>query len=362
MEQTMAADVESLPPLYQKWATSLFTVPIPRERVANCADCAMCVPKEHQHPGAAYFQRSLKCCTYFPKLPNYLVGRALDGDTAGAERLRSFITTGTGAGKANLLGVFPGKQFSIVYAATSGEDFGKEPALLCPYAMDADGPEGPRCGIWQHRNSVCTTYFCKHVRGQTGHVFWQAFRNLLIDMETALAWWAAAELIPEAGPLLGSLPGEEPFSLERASTVDPWRLWRRSREEFYRATSELVEALTWDEALAIAGVKAQMRAREAQARFNAATSANVPARVQAGLYQVVRPGEQSTVLQAPGCTETFQVPSALLPLLVHFDGRNTEVILEEIKERAGINLTPDLVRRLCDFCVLQPVADEGSAV
>ncbi len=361
MDDTAAADAETLPPLYQKWAASLLSAPIPRERVATCADCAMCVPKEEQHAGVGYFQRSLKCCTYFPKLPNYLVGRALDGDNPGAERLRAFIAGEAGEAKANLLGVFPGTHYSVIYSATSTDGFGKDPGLLCPYAIEAEGPEGPRCGIWQHRNAVCTSYFCKHVRGQTGHIFWQSFRNLLIDMESALAWWAVAELIPEAGKLLGSLPVSDPHTFDLPAGVCSWRYWRGTRDAFYMATAELVEALRWEEAIAIAGIKTNMRAREVQARFDAATSSEVPARVRTATYQVVAPGERATVIQTPGSIETFQVPSSLLPLLAYFDGRETETVLADIKERTGVSVAPGLVRRLCDFRVLQPVGDEGGA-
>lgn len=357
MDELAVADVEVLPPLYQKWASSLLPAPIPRERVATCADCAMCVPKEEQHDGVGYYQRSLKCCTYFPKLPNYLVGRAIEGDNPGAARLRGFIAGESSAGKANPLGVFPGTHYSVIYSATSTENFGKDPNLLCPYAIEAEAPEGPRCGIWQHRNAVCTSYFCKHVRGQTGNIFWQSFRNLLIDMESSLAWWAAVELIPEVGPLFGSLPVSDPHNFELPAGADAWRFWKGTREDFYRGTSELVETLDWDDALAIAGIKARMRAREAQSRFADATTTEVPARVRSALFQVISPGERATVIQTPGSMETFQVPSALLPLLSYFDGRETDTILADIKERTGISVAPGLVRKLCDFRVLQPAGD-----
>jgi hypothetical protein len=153
----------------------------------------------------------------------------------------------------------------------------------------------------------------------------------------------------------------DPHNFELPADADAWRWWKGSREAFYRATSELVEALDWDDALAIAGIKARMRARESQSRFAAATTTVVPARVRTATYQVISPGERATVIQAPGSMETFQVPSALLPLLVYFDGRETETILVDIKERTGISVTSALVRKLCDFRVLQPVDDGGTA-
>lgn len=361
MDETSATDVETLPPLYQKWATALLPGGIPRERVATCGDCAMCAVSEEQHKEVGYFKRSLKCCTYFPKLPNYLVGRAIEGTTPGAERLRAFIAGSEGAATANLLGVFPGKQWLVVYNATSEQGFGRDAGLLCPYVIDADSAEGPRCGIWQHRNSVCSSYFCKHVRGQTGQIFWQVFRDLLVELESTLAWWAAVELVPKVGAMLGSLPSTEVYNVRPGVAEEMWRAWKGTREDFYRATAERVEALSFEEALSMAGIKARLRAGEVREQYAATTSQDVPAHVRGARYQVVRAGQQSTLLQTPGSMETFQVPTALMPLLVYFDGRETETILADIKERTGISVAPGLVRKLCDFRVLEPVVAGGTA-
>ena len=53
-------------------------------------------------------------------------------------------------------------------------------------------------------------------------------------------------------------------------------------------------------------------------------------------------------------TDPLQVPIELLSLLGRFDGRPTELVLDEIEQEVGIRLDPDLVRKLTDFELLIP--------
>src|SRR4051812_35747556 len=85
-----------LPPLYSRWATELLGGSIPRETLATCNDCAMCVKEGGAQPTSLYFfDASLKCCVYMPELANFLVGRAIAGDdresTAGRESVRKRV-------------------------------------------------------------------------------------------------------------------------------------------------------------------------------------------------------------------------------------------------------------------------------
>ena len=77
----MPSILESLPALYRNLFPSFFQGPIPEETKATCSACAMC---EAANPvriesvdGVNRFFRpaSTKCCTYHPRLPNYLVVR-----------------------------------------------------------------------------------------------------------------------------------------------------------------------------------------------------------------------------------------------------------------------------------------------
>src|SRR5687767_5199250 len=70
-----------LPPLYEAWIDQLLGSAIPPETVATCHDCAM-LPRagEEVVPGEDRFSPRVKCCTFQPSLPNFLVGRILSDE------------------------------------------------------------------------------------------------------------------------------------------------------------------------------------------------------------------------------------------------------------------------------------------
>ena len=67
--------------LYSRWLDSAFgTGALPDESRATCSDCAMCKPDSGFTPDADDDQvRFIRngCCTYYPDLPNFLVGQVL---------------------------------------------------------------------------------------------------------------------------------------------------------------------------------------------------------------------------------------------------------------------------------------------
>ncbi len=349
-------EIESLPLLYQRWVEALFPEGIPRERTATCLDCAMCGDEAACHDAAhAHFDPSLKCCTYFPALPNYLVGRAMDAESAGAAMLRAFIAArDPNRAEVTLLGVAPNYKFRTLYHAESPRFFGHDRDLLCPYAINADGPEGPLCGIWQHRNSVCSTYFCKHVRGETGRQFWLSLRNLLKGVESSLSWWCVTELIPEIEDAIhcSERPQENGFGMTLADNA--WRYWPGTAAEFYRACAERVEALEWAEVRAIAGIQTALQTRSAQRNHRQQIAPEVPARLKVTAYRVIQSGNDRTMLQGDPPGEDFEVPSLLVSLLAYFDGRPTEEILQAIYDDHQVEIDGGLLVRLCDFGALAP--------
>jgi hypothetical protein len=253
---------ESLPLLYQRWVEALLPAGIPREQAATCHDCAMCSGEEEAPRwDGDFFHPQAKCCTYFPVLPNFLVGRAVHAGTAGADVLRAFVE-GSAADQAevSLLGVAPQARFWRDYTSA---DFGRNPDRLCPYAIEQGSPGGPRCGVWQYRNGVCSTWFCKHERGNTGRAFWQSLNNLFQRLERSLRWWVIGQLgLPVGDLVVQELGTEKPEEL--VLQADAWRHWTGTRLAFYEACAEQIEALPWDEALGPRGCgSASARGRSA---------------------------------------------------------------------------------------------------
>jgi len=354
------AESESLPPLYQGWLEEILPGPIPRERIATCTDCAMCAKNGDAAapPGQDFFNPETKCCTYFPALPNYLVGRAIHAPSPAADVLRGFIE-GNDSDRVHisLRGVMPRDDYWQRYRANGAKGFGHDANLRCPYIINQDGPEGPLCGIWQHRNSVCSTWFCKHVRGNVGRSFWQSVLNMFMQLENTLAWWCIAELIDNHDQLIRQKVPSEAGGADLQLLENEWDFWPGSRIEFFEACAEKVHALSWEEVVAVAGIEHRLRATELRTNHGRLTDMTPPDRLRAGSYEVFSNDGQRTRLRSTGSLEFFEAPNALISLLHYFDGRPTEDVLAHIQQEQRINLAPGLVRKLYDFGVLTPVDD-----
>src|SRR4051812_26313941 len=90
-----------LPPVYQPFFDKFFDRPKVDEPRATCDNCAMCDKGEPSPVPMEYFKPELKCCTYHPQLPNYLVGAILADSSPdmeeGKKRIREQIAARSGA-------------------------------------------------------------------------------------------------------------------------------------------------------------------------------------------------------------------------------------------------------------------------
>ena len=160
----------------------LATAAMPVETRATCDRCAMAPEHrpERDHPRS--FTAEARCCTYIPKLPNFVVGRILRRGDEGARRmlarLRSIDDGVTPAAVAST------KADLEQYTASEGS-FGQLDRVVCPYWVG-----GPRaCSIWVDRNAVCRTWHCRFVDGAAGFRAWTDLHRALIAVERRLADW-----------------------------------------------------------------------------------------------------------------------------------------------------------------------------
>src|SRR5690349_17121148 len=98
--------LDDLPALYAHLLPAFFQEPVPEETKATCSRCSMCegncqdavAPVDGK---SRFFNPNTKCCTYFPKLPNYLVGALLSDDrpelAEGRRRVEARIDARLGA-------------------------------------------------------------------------------------------------------------------------------------------------------------------------------------------------------------------------------------------------------------------------
>ena len=320
---------EQLPVLYQRWVEELLPAGISWEREATCLDCAMCSHHApHLDRGIGFYNKATKCCTYFLDIPNFLAGRAVANDNPGAAALRSIIAKdGDMPGKASMRAVQPN-------------------AL---------------CGIWQQRNSVCSTWFCKHGRGTPGARFWQSVQGLFSSLGWGLSWWAITEVVDEPAEVLSIGEVRVNEANPMALRPDAWRHWKGSRISFCEACADRVERRSAREAIAIAGMDARLFQTQMGTRFQQRVTGEAADRLRTVPFSYLYQEAQRATLQALSCSEPVQAPAMLVPLLRFFHGRPTGEVLEEIREATRIRLDPKLLCRLFDFGILIDAAEAPPA-
>jgi len=122
------------PGFYHPFLPDFFQTELPRETSATCAECAMLSSAENQHGDfIGTYSAVSKCCTYYPEIPNFLVGAILaETDPAyedGKNRIRSSIEkrvalTPHGLGRP--------RKYALLAKRTT-DFFGKSRLLICPF-------------------------------------------------------------------------------------------------------------------------------------------------------------------------------------------------------------------------------------
>lgn len=249
---------DTLPEAHRRLFPAVYDRPNVEERRATCNDCAMCAkgsggltpPMETAQPSAISFQPNLKCCTYHPTLPNFLAGAVLSDPSMaeGQRRLRARIASRIGITPQ---WISPPRKQRVLLDAARGTSFGRSKVLLCPYFVE-DADTGGLCSIWQHREAVCSTFFCKHEAGAAGHAFWTAHKQYTAHLEVVLSRHAARTVFPDATEpdfprfklTLEDLEDRAPNELDYLAC---WGEWAGREEELYVRAFEVVRALTQDE-------------------------------------------------------------------------------------------------------------------
>ena len=352
-----------LPPLYARWMDALLEESVPPETRATCDDCAMCAPEGATEPETLYFSPRTKCCTYQPRLANYLVGRALEDEdfafSAGRATLEQRIDAGVGV---TPLGLGAPAKFGLLYQHGSA-GFGRAESLRCPHYIEE---AGGRCGIWRNRNAVCATWFCKHERGAVGLAFWTRVRDLFLAVEGDLAVWCVVEsdLDEEARSAVFEgrprMPGERE-SLSAADLdgrADPrmgrklWGNWLGRERKFYRECARRVASLSWEDVLRICGPMVAARAGATRHAFAALLGEETPQRLIPGPLAIFSTGGGGVRVTGYSAYDPLDLAPEFLEVLPYFDGRPTAQARRAIRRDLGVRVEERLVRKLADFEIL----------
>ncbi len=362
----MIGESEPLPPLYANWLAELLGSPIPRERHATCDSCAMCSTNGPTAVGSRgyYFDPNVKCCSFFPDLPNFLVGRVLFDDDPAALPGRMTVEKRIKEGVAvTPVGLGMPPAYSVLYR-NSEEAFGRSQNLRCPHYI----ADGGRCGIWRNRESTCATWFCKHIRGDIGLSFWRGpLLQLLRVVETQLARWcvSANQLNDDALGELVKTPSwtgqPAPVTAESMDSrieekryAQIWGEWRGREIDFFIQCAKLVTDLSWNDVLAISGPEAHAYARLTKQAYSRLTSEEIPPRLKVGIFTLLQIANGKTRIKTLNDFDPVEISNVVMDLLQYFDGRPTEDVLDAIQSEKELILDHSLVRKMVDFGVLVP--------
>ncbi|MFO0555225.1 MAG: hypothetical protein U0271_43000 [Polyangiaceae bacterium] len=238
----------ALPPLYDRWLEEVLGEALPIEQRAACHACVMCPGDGEEHPltREVAFVPDAKCCTYLPHLPNYLVGAILsDPELAESGAPRELAARIAQRRGSTPLGVGPTpEERARLSEVTENDGFGRRTDVVCPYFE----PEAGLCGLWRHRDAVCSTWFCKFDRGLASVRLWRSVKDLLAAVEWELSVALLGELDVDASRSI-SLYDDVGCLRERASSAADeehrWGRWFGRERALYEACARLAAELDW---------------------------------------------------------------------------------------------------------------------
>ena len=343
--------LDILPDVYRNFLPAFFEESIPIETLATCFDCAMCnKPGEPQMPGVNYFKPDSKCCTFMPKLPNYLVGGLLSDTGSEMEEGRRRILQRINE-KIGILpyGIYPSKKFAILYKRGAEKTFGRNTTLICPYYVRAGG----NCSVWKFRETVCSTYFCKSIAGQEGKKFWAAVNRYLTHVQDTLLLYTMFTLELDFDTNLEHLKtqnldvlevsdlDESPLPEEEYSKL--WGEWAGREVEFYKRTYEVVESLTPNKFDELCGINQKVFLKSLERRRTEIIAPKIPEVLirNPDLKSMALGTDRHMVKTDIGF---FVIQNTLYEALDLFDGKRTMAEISElVKQKWNDTLRDDLL-------------------
>ena len=351
----------ALPPLHNAWLAALTGIhDPPSEPKATCGDCVMCAGVERSGSYVA-FSPDVKCCSYVPHLANFLVGRSLLGQG------RETITARIGR-KAGVTPLGLGLSYADIRRLVGEQShFGRVSAAVCPHFV----AETNGCAIWQTRNAVCSTWFCKHERGAVSQRFWHAVRDLMIAAEERISHLCLTRCgLPDeqVSAILGhraavretiacantgdSAPETEPDDESTDWYARMWGDWAGREEDWFLRSAEWVTTMGDDELVAQMDEVRHLTQAVGDCWDDLAVH-DLPDRL------TFSPGAGSEatpdVLRLIGYSpfDPLVLPAALRADLRQLDGRQISEMREGI-DRRGTRLDDDVLGLLYDFGVAVP--------
>ncbi|MBL7545910.1 MAG: hypothetical protein JNL11_18980 [Bdellovibrionaceae bacterium] len=164
-----------LPSIYERFYPKSFWNSAVQETKATCDRCIQAPHK---------YDKDLKCCTFWPFIPNYIVGEILLSTEQKYKSVQELIRSHVKSHQWNLpMGLVAPSRYQFEFKEKKSKIFGQESKFLCPYYSKVNN----NCSLWLYRGSVCTSFFCESSFGQSGHEFWQRFENYYSYLEMGIS-------------------------------------------------------------------------------------------------------------------------------------------------------------------------------
>jgi hypothetical protein len=360
----MSGSETVLPPLYARWLEPVLGT-VRGEPRSTCERCAMVAWPEVTDPIPQAFQPNVKCCSYQPELYNFNAGRVLADSHPLGEASRAYVRKRI-AERAGVtpLSIASSAVYRTIYENSTGA-FGRSMSLRCPHYVDKDGG---LCGIWQHREAVCTTYFCKYEHGAMGRVWWRVMTHVLSAIELSLKMWVIREagLDDEAQADLwsrqelerrGARPQLDEAALANAADVGryrkDWANFFEREEEFFRRCAEIVEGLEWDDIARIGGTSVTSAVHTARHVRSRIENLEIPEHARLGpnvFFTLRRPGEVCVRHQGVPL-DWLDVPEGVARKALRFHEAPVKEVVAEMRAE-GTPIDDQLLRKLVEWQVL----------
>lgn len=328
---------------------------LPTETKATCDNCTMC-QKNSSGPSLSQFSERTKCCTYHPDLPNYAVGGILSeseiSGTAGLKRICDKITSGIGV---HPLGIFRPRVYALLYKnGTTG--FGKADSLRCPYYEKQSG----MCSIWNYREAVCSTFFCKYEDGEDGRLFWEKMHHYLRYVESLLTQYALAELGWSPGDILTMTAAtqderekldehdldETPIDSHRYRKL--WGRWAGREKRFYMRSFEIVKSVSTEKLDELGGFGLSLQKTRLITAAAQLRDQSLPTKlVRNPNIRSFHQDDEGHLVFSYNANDPTVLSNDVFRVLFMFDGNNDlSETVKEIESELNMRMTNGLIKHL----------------
>jgi Fe-S-cluster containining protein len=339
---------EELPFVYSNLLPDFFNNPLPEEELATCDNCVMLGDATGTNDliKKGLFSPISKCCTFYPNLPNYLVGEILLSEDKTMVKGQNAIIELINNGSNTLpIGIRKPKKYELLFNSSSKLVYGKSSALICPYYNRENG----FCSIWKSRNSICSTWFCKYTKGTDGEIFYDKLKRYLNHIEKTLSNYAANKMGYSASEILNMYSDSKndklnSFEIDEIKDIEKhkiiWGKYAGQEIEFYKNCYEIVSNLNQNNLNEIIGFESNLQLDVLIEAYENMENPQIPETL------ILNP--KATIIKTPEgdykVNNSFEISNILFDAIQFFDGYSkNNLVLKKIEKELNVSLDEELL-------------------